>query len=142
MTAELRYWKELLAADVALFARSLPLMAFGPRYWAADPDNEAVVRELTTVIAPGTLRQIDVDLAVDLTSVLDSIAAPTLVLASSYDRIIEPDQQQALLDGIANARYAEIDAGHGAPAEDPAGFITRIAGFLDASAQPALPARP
>jgi pimeloyl-ACP methyl ester carboxylesterase len=141
MAAELRYWKELLAADVALFARSLPLMAFGPRYWAADPDNEAVVRELTAMIAPGTLRQVDVDLAVDLTSVLESVTAPTLVLASTYDRIIEADQQQALLDGVANARYAEIDAGHGAPAEDPEGFITRIAGFLDASAQPALPAR-
>jgi pimeloyl-ACP methyl ester carboxylesterase len=141
MAAEFRYWKELLAVDVALFARMLPLMAFGPRYWSAAPDNEALVRDLAAAITPGALRQIDVDLAVDLTSVLDSVAAPTLVLASTHDRVIDPAQQQALLAGITTARYAEIDAGHGAPAEDPAGFITRIAGFLDASDSPALPAR-
>ncbi|HEY0495906.1 MAG TPA: alpha/beta fold hydrolase [Kutzneria sp.] len=142
MAAEFHYWKQLLAADVALFARMLPLMAFGPRYWSTAPDNEALVRDLAAAITPGALRQIDVDLGVDLTSVLDSVVAPTLVLASTHDRVIEPAQQQALLAGITTARYAEIDAGHGAPAEDPAGFITRIAGFLDASEQPALPARP
>jgi pimeloyl-ACP methyl ester carboxylesterase len=133
MAAELLYWKELLAADVALFARMLPLMAFGPRYWdaATVAQNEDLVRDLAAAVAPGTLRQIEVDEAVDLTSVLANIVAPTLVLASAHDRIIEQAQQIALLDGIADARYAEIDAGHGAPAEDPAGFVTRIAGFLD-----------
>lgn len=146
MAAELLYWKELLATDVALFARMLPLMAFGPRYWstASAADNEALIRELASAITPGALRQMDVDLSVDLTSVLAAITAPTLVLASAHDRIIEADQQMALLDGISGARYAEIDAGHGAPAEDPEGFISRIAGFLEesATAAPALPARP
>ena len=147
MAAEFRYWKELLAADVSLFARMLPLMAFGPRYWSDASGNEALVRDLASAITPGALRQIDVDAAVDLRPVLESVAAPTLVLASTHDRVIEPAQQQALLDGIAGARYAEIDAGHGAPAEDPAGFITRIAGFLDEVATdlpvgPGLPALP
>jgi pimeloyl-ACP methyl ester carboxylesterase len=143
MAAEFLYWKEVLARDVSLFARMLPLMAFGPRYWSSAPDNEALVRDLASAITPAALRQIDVDLSVDLTAVLGSISAPTLVLASSHDRVIEPAQQQALLAGIPTARYAEIDAGHGAPAEDPAGFITRIVGFLDelaVSAAPSLPA--
>ncbi|GAA3431344.1 alpha/beta fold hydrolase [Kutzneria kofuensis] len=131
MAAEFLYWKELLAADVSLFARMLPLMAFGPRYWSSSPDNEALVRDLAAAITPGALRQIDVDTAVDLTPVLDSVVAPTLVLASIHDRVIDPAQQQALLAGIATSRYAEIDAGHGAPAEDPTGFITRVTGFLD-----------
>jgi pimeloyl-ACP methyl ester carboxylesterase len=71
-----------------------------------------------------------VDLSVDLTDRLAAITAPTLVLASAHDQIIPPEQQQALLAGIADARYAEIDAGHGAPAEDPAGFVAKLAGFL------------
>lgn len=133
MAAEFLYWKELLAADVSLFARMLPLMAFGPRYWStvSAVQNEDLVRGLAAAITPGALRQIDVDTAVDLRSALPSVAAPTLVLASSHDRVVPQDQQLALLQGISGARYAEIDAGHGAPAEDPAGFITRIAGFLD-----------
>ena len=133
MAAEFLYWKELLAVDVAVFARMLPLMAFGPRYWStvSAAQNESLVRDLAAAITPGALRQIDVDTAVDLSGSLAAITAPTLVLASSHDRVIEHDQQMALLEGIADARYAEIDAGHGAPAEDPAGFNTRIAGFLD-----------
>lgn len=57
----------------------------------------------------------------DLSDRLAATTAPTLVLASTYDRIVGPDQQQAPLAGIAGARYAKIDAGHGAPAEDPPG---------------------
>jgi pimeloyl-ACP methyl ester carboxylesterase len=131
MDAEFRYWLELLHTDVRLFARMLPLAAFGPRYWAGNPDNELLVKELAGVIAPGADRQTEVDRAVDLRPLLGRITAPTLVLASTHDRVVGADQQQALLAGISNARYAEIDAGHGAPAEDPAGFAARITAFLD-----------
>lgn len=138
MAAEFHYWRSLLTTDVSLFARMLPLMAFGPRYWSSvtEAQHEALIRDLAGAIAPGALRQIDVDSAVDLAAVLPSVAAPTLVLASSHDRAIEPSRQEALPAGIATARYAEIDAGHGAPAEDPTGFSTRIAAFLDEVAVP------
>ncbi|MEV5505315.1 alpha/beta fold hydrolase [Streptomyces orinoci] len=137
MDAEFRYWLELLAADARqgseLFVRMLPLMAFGPRYWERTDAaaNEKLVRMLAGVLAPGTDRQTEVDRTVDLRPVLGRITAPTLVLASAHDRVIGAEQQQALMDSIANSRYAEIDAGHGAPAEDPAGFAAKITGFLD-----------
>lgn len=137
MDAEFRHWIDLLRADAAhgttLFARALPLLAFGPRYWerATAEDNEALVEQLAGAIARGAARQTEVDRNVDLTDLLGRIIAPTLVLASAHDRVVPAIQQQRLLAAIADARYAEIDAGHGAPGEDPAGFHAKIVGFLD-----------
>ena len=138
MDAEFRYWIELLDSDAAhgtdLFARNLPLMAFGPRYWerATTAENEMLVKQLSTAIAPGTARQTEVDRGVDLTDLLARITAPTLILGSAHDRVVPAAQQRDLLAAIADARYAEIDAGHGAPGEDPDGFHAKISAFLAA----------
>ena len=133
MDAELKFWLELLRVDTELFARMLPLAALGPRYWgsADDAANEALIKELAVNIAPGAGRQTEVDRTVDVRPLLGRITAPTLVLASAHDRIIDPVQQQLLLDGIPNARYAELDTGHGAHAEDPSGFVTAISQWLE-----------
>lgn len=137
MDAEFRYWLELMRTDAehgtALFPRMLPLMAFGPRYWdhTDSAANEELVRGLIEMITPGAVRQTEVDRLVDLRPLLGRITAPTLVLASAHDRLIGAEQQQALLAGIPDSRYAEIDAGHAAPAEDSDGFVAKLAGFLD-----------
>jgi pimeloyl-ACP methyl ester carboxylesterase len=136
MDAELRFWLDLLArdgaGDKALFARALPLMAFGPAYWArtTPAENDSLVADLAGSIAPGAARQTEVDRLVDLAAALPRITAPTLVFGSAHDRLIDAGQQHRLVEGITGARYAEIDAGHGAPAEDPAGFVEAITGFL------------
>jgi pimeloyl-ACP methyl ester carboxylesterase len=140
MAAMFQHWVELLRVDAAhgttLFAQTLAIDALGPRYWAGTTlaTNAQFVAEFASVIAAGTDRQTTLDMTVDLTNQLARITAPTLVLASAHDLIIPADQQQALLAGIADSRYPEIDAGHGAPAEDPDGFAARIAGFLDGQA--------
>ncbi|MFD9906480.1 alpha/beta fold hydrolase [Streptomyces sp. NPDC059063] len=137
MEAEFRYWLQLVRADAehgtALFARMLPLMAFGPRHWERTDAtaNEELIRALAPAVAPGTARQIETDLTVDLRPLLGRIAAPTLVLASTHDRLVGAGQQRALVEAIARARYAEIDTGHAAPAEDSDAFVARVAGFLD-----------
>ncbi|WP_052229773.1 alpha/beta fold hydrolase [Streptomyces sp. CT34] len=148
MRAEFTYWLDLLRADAAhgtsLFARMVPLMAFGPRYWNRTDTaaHEELVRALATGPAPGTDRQTAVDLAVDLRPLLASVTAPTLVLAGAHDRVIGAAQQRELLAGIAHSRYQEIDAGHGAPVEDPDGFIARITAFLAEQTEPAAAGRP
>ncbi|MCU1681211.1 MAG: alpha/beta hydrolase family protein [Amycolatopsis sp.] len=115
MDAEFRFWLELLALDKALFARALPLMAFGPRYWAGvtAEGNEALVTDLIGMIAPGADRQTQVDQSVDLTALLPLVTAPTLVFGSAHDRLIDAVQQRELVVGIRGARYAEIEAGQG-----------------------------
>jgi pimeloyl-ACP methyl ester carboxylesterase len=130
--AEFRYWLDLLAHGEATFARMLPLMAFGPRYWeqATAESNEQLVKTLTEMIEPGAARQIEADRAVDLRPVLGQITAPVLVLGSAHDRIV----------AIRHARAAEIDAGHGAPAELPDEFARLVLDFV--SAAPSAPPRP
>jgi pimeloyl-ACP methyl ester carboxylesterase len=140
--AEFRYWLDLLAHGEATFARMLPLMAFGPRYWdqATAESNEQLVKTLTEMIQPGAARQIEADRAVDLRPVLGRITAPVLVLGSAHDRIVTADQQRELVAAIRHARAAEIDAGHGAPAELPDEFARLVLDFV--SAAPSVPPRP
>ena len=131
--AEFRYWLDLL--ETGTFARMLPLMAFGPRYWeqATAESNEQLVKTLETVIQPGTGRQIETDRAVDLRPVLGRITAPVLVLGSAHDRLVTADQQRELVAAIPDARAAEIDAGHGAPAELPDEFARLVLDFVSAA---------
>ncbi len=131
--AEFRYWLDLL--ETGTFARMLPLMAFGPRYWAqaTAESNEQLVKTLETAIQPGTDRQIGADRAVDLRPVLEKITAQVLVLGSAHDRIVTADQQRALVAAIPGARAAEIDAGHGAPAELPDEFARLVLDFVSAA---------
>ncbi|MDS0136363.1 MULTISPECIES: alpha/beta hydrolase [unclassified Amycolatopsis] len=128
--AEFRYWLDLLGTGT--FARMLPLMAFGPRYWeqATAESNDQLVKTLETVIQPGADRQIEADRAVDLRPVLGRITAPVLVLGSAHDRIVTADQQRELVAAIPDARAAEIDAGHGAPAELPNEFARLVLDFV------------
>ncbi|MEV6624638.1 alpha/beta hydrolase [Amycolatopsis sp. NPDC051106] len=128
--AEFRYWLDLL--ETGTFARMLPLMAFGPRYWeqATPESNEQLVKTLETMIEPGTDRQIAADRAVDLRAVLPKITAPVLVLGSAHDRLITAEQQRQLVAAIPHARAAEIDAGHGAPAELPDEFARIVLDFV------------
>jgi pimeloyl-ACP methyl ester carboxylesterase len=130
--AEFRYWLDLLPTGT--FARMLPLMAFGPRYWeqATTESNEQLVKTLETVIEPGAGRQIEADRTVDLRPVLGKITAPVLVLGSAHDRLVTAEQQRELVAAIPDARAAEIDAGHGAPAELPDEFARIVLDFLSA----------
>ncbi|RSM38299.1 alpha/beta hydrolase [Amycolatopsis balhimycina DSM 5908] len=130
--AEFRYWLDLL--ETGTFARMLPLMAFGPRYWeqTTAEGNEQLVKTLETVIQPGADRQIEADRAVDLRPVLGRITAPVLVLGSAHDRLVTADQQRELVAAIPDARAAEIDAGHGAPAELPDEFARLVLDFVSA----------
>lgn len=131
--AEFRYWLDLLRTGT--FARMLPLMAFGPRYWdqATAESNDQLVKTLETMIEPGTDRQIEADRGVDLRPVLGRITAPVLVLGSTHDRLITAYQQRELVAAIPDARAAEIDAGHGAPAELPDEFARIVLDFVSAA---------
>jgi pimeloyl-ACP methyl ester carboxylesterase len=130
--AEFRYWLDLLEQSEAAFARMLPLMAFGPRYWdqATAEGNEQLVKTLTEMIEPGAARQIETDRGVDLRPVLGAITAPVLVLGSAHDRLITPAQQRELVAAIPAARAAWIDAGHGAPGELPDEFARLVLDFV------------
>ncbi|MGA5559741.1 alpha/beta fold hydrolase [Streptomyces platensis] len=136
MTADFRYSLNLLRTDAesgtSLVSQMFPLATLGPRYWAAtdEASHEKLVQQIAENPQPGTARQFEVGLTVDLRPLLGRISAPALVFASAHDRVCGADQQQLLRDGIPGASYAEIETGHNALAEDPQGFAAVLGSFL------------
>ncbi|MCX5388023.1 alpha/beta fold hydrolase [Streptomyces sp. NBC_00083] len=136
MTADFRYCLDLLRTDAelgtSLVPQMFPLATLGPRYWAATDraSHEKLVQQIAENGQPGTARQFEVGLTVDLRPLLGRITAPVLVFASTHDRVCGANQQQLLREGIAGASYAEIDTGHNALAEDPQGFAEVLGSFL------------
>ena len=64
---------------------------------------------------------------------LHRIAAPTLVVAPSDDRVIPVEHARRYAELIPNATYAEVpDCGHAMYFERPEEFTTRVAAFLNA----------
>jgi 3-oxoadipate enol-lactonase len=67
----------------------------------------------------------------DSTSLLSTIAVPTLVVGGSEDSITPPDELRALAAGIPGSRLELIAAaGHVAPFERPAAFNHLVSEFL------------
>jgi pimeloyl-ACP methyl ester carboxylesterase len=136
MTADFRYCLDLLRTDAelgtSLVPQMFPLATLGPRYWAAtdETSHQKLVQQIAESAQPGTTRQFEVGLTVDLRPLLGRIAAPALVFASTHDRVCGADQQKLLRDGIPGSSYAEIDTGHNALAEDPQGFTAVLGSFL------------
>jgi pimeloyl-ACP methyl ester carboxylesterase len=60
------------------------------------------------------------------------IEVPTLVLAASSDAWIPPAYADDFVQAIEGARKGDLDGGHMAPYEDPAGFARMIGGFIGA----------
>jgi pimeloyl-ACP methyl ester carboxylesterase len=100
-----------------------------------------LVTALAQSLAPGTDRQVELDIRIDITEHLPRIAAPTLLIASTWDEVVPAAQQQALRAAIADAGITEIDAGHGAPAEDPETFTDLLINFIG-DQEHRLPRRP
>jgi pimeloyl-ACP methyl ester carboxylesterase len=64
---------------------------------------------------------------------LHRIAAPTLVVAPSDDRVIPVEHARRYAERIPNATYSEVpDCGHAMYFEQPEEFTSRVAAFLNA----------
>lgn len=133
LCTEFGFWIDLLERDPRSFARYLPLMAFGRKFW--NNATTALLETLTDQLhaqlnVAETIAQTRLDQRVDLSGRLHLVTAPTLVLTSRQDRIIDCAQQRDLVDRLANVTQAGLDAGHGAPMEDPEEFAHVTADFL------------
>ncbi|MBF8189289.1 alpha/beta hydrolase [Nonomuraea sp. K274] len=123
----LRTWARLAATDPASFAAYGPLMGFSPGFV-----SEAGAEALMAGEPPhGTLRQIELDLRVDIRELLPKIAAPTLVIGNTQDHLIPVRHARALHAAIPGSEYAELDSGHVVLHERPADVIALIRDFIN-----------
>jgi pimeloyl-ACP methyl ester carboxylesterase len=83
------------------------------------PDAEAVAALIAKNIPPGTADLARLLSHLDVRAELAQVAAPTLVIVPTRDRLVHPSHSLALLAGIGGARRIDIPAGHNLAWEAP-----------------------
>ncbi|GAA3571528.1 alpha/beta fold hydrolase [Nonomuraea rosea] len=122
----LRTWARLAATDPESFAAYGPLMAFSPGFVSRAGTDTLLAGEPPR----GTLRQIELDLRVDLRGLLPKVTAPTLVVGSTQDYLIPVEGARALHAALPGSEYAELDSGHVVLHERPAEITALIRDFV------------
>lgn len=106
-------WKRLIAADPELFMRYVVADGYTAEAIAGlEPMLDAVVAMGAGTLAPGSHAHLDLDIALDITPLLGSISAPTLVIGAEHDRWVDVRHSHALAAAIPGARLEVLPAGH------------------------------
>lgn len=80
-------------------------------------------------------QQMELNRRIDITTEVETIAAPTLVISCTHDQMVPTRHQLALFGAIENSRYVEIPTGHAVVFERPSELSHHIQQFLDAPEQ-------
>lgn len=123
-------WRALRQAGLEAIRNYMLYCAFSPGFIAA-----RTPQELQAMAARITLdRFVDMQMAlnadIDITAQVPRIQARTLVVGCSQDQMVPKAHSQQLFGAIDDARYTEIDAGHGVVFERPAELLRHIDAFL------------
>jgi pimeloyl-ACP methyl ester carboxylesterase len=125
----LQTWARVLDLDPELASAQGPLMAFSPGFLSKlGEDGLAQLRSGKS--APGTRRQVDLCLRVDIRDDLPRITAPTLVIGCSLDYLIPVQHARELHQTIPHGRYIELHSGHVVFHENPTGVVAAVHDFL------------
>lgn len=126
-------WNDLIRADRQAMARFVLLTGFSPAFLSSLGD-QGIADSIDAIVNgndwDGMARQVDLDLAVDVTESARRIDKPVLVIGCTHDQMVPPTEAQAAAAEIPGARYAELPTGHLAPVEQPEAFIALLDDFL------------
>ncbi|MEE6179101.1 alpha/beta fold hydrolase [Mycobacterium sp. 050134] len=81
-------------------------------------------------LAPGTREQIVLAYTIDVEKDLESITAPTLLIAGGDDNFVAPSHSERAAQRIAGATLRPMDGGHGLQLESSAQVVAAITAFL------------
>lgn len=84
-------------------------------------------------VPAGAIAQTDLVLDLDVSGDLSAIVAPTLVVATTEDRLVHPSNSAQLAAGIADSRLVEIASGHGIAGPSAERWRALIVEFLAAT---------
>lgn len=122
-------WARLLDVHPELSAVQGPLVAFSPTFLSG-LGHDGLAQVVKAKSAPGTLRQIDLSLRVDIRDQLPHITAPTLVIGCTLDYLVPVQHARSLHQAIPHSRYIELDSGHVVFLERPGEVVAIIHEFL------------
>jgi pimeloyl-ACP methyl ester carboxylesterase len=124
-------WRRSADLGAETFGRLATITAFSPTFLGSLGAEGVEQLISNTEPTTGTLRQIDLNLRLDIRDLLPRIEAETLVIGCTQDRMVPVSNPRGLHAAIAGSEYAEIDSGHVVLFEQPAEFTKLVRDFLD-----------
>lgn len=126
-------WNDLIRTDRRAMARFILLTGFSPAFLSS-LGEQGIADSIEAIVTgndwDGMARQVDLDLAVNVTEAARRIDKPVLVIGCTHDHMVPPAEARAVAAIIPRARYAELPTGHLAALEQPEAFIDLLDGFL------------
>lgn len=134
MKLQFDLWVGLSQTDKRQLARLLLVNGVSGAFLQAAPPEvvQVALDRFTALLAPGGDRQAALDATIDIGALLPQITANTLVIGMQHDRLVPPAHCRALAQGIAGARYEEVNCGHLFAMEQPEAVLRLFEEHLDA----------
>lgn len=130
----MRLWERLIQQnDFESMAGLVLLNGVSPDFLNGMSEDD--IKELLSIIAhtndwQGMLRQIDLDLRIDIREQLPRIKQPVLVIGCRHDQIVPSTHAREVARCIPNAEYTELDSGHLVILEQPQALAQQFVAFL------------
>jgi pimeloyl-ACP methyl ester carboxylesterase len=123
-------WRKLADLDPTAYAEFTATIGFSPGF-LAHVGREGIANALAaTVLTPGTLRQLELNLRADISETVGAIVAPTLVIGCTQDQLIPVHHSRQLAAATPGSVYTEIDCGHLVLFEQPSALLAAVNSFL------------
>lgn len=122
-------WKSLWKNDEDAARKFAVYTALSPQFLELMPEPalDGVVAMMNN--SEFQTKQMELNRRIDIRDDVDNIVADTLVIGCGSDYTVPPSHSKALFGAISNARYTEIESGHGVIAERPAELVRWIGIF-------------
>ena len=132
-TLLVKLWRGLLGTDQ--LAAFIHLIGIGTPTLDHIGETELAESIAATTPPPGTPDHLDLIDTIDVRADLARIAVPTLVVSTTQDNLVTPYHHREVAQGIKQAQYAELAAGHLPFVETPQEWIGLIRSFLEDQAR-------
>jgi pimeloyl-ACP methyl ester carboxylesterase len=125
-----RIWHDLRSAEIEAIRNFMVFCAFSPNFVAARTTDE--LRGMAEKINLNAFvdQQMALNSDIDISDRVGNIQATTLIVGCSHDMMVPKNHSLQLFGAIDDARYTEIESGHGVVFERPAELLRLIDTFL------------
>ncbi|MFK0285368.1 alpha/beta fold hydrolase [Streptomyces sp. NPDC090499] len=128
-----KVWHRLREERSQALGEYMAFCAFSGPFLVAAQAHEDLAPALTAFAPNGfTDAQMELNRTIDISDLVPSITATTLVIGCTHDQMVPKWHSKALFACIPDARYTEIESGHAVVIERPAQLVQVIDQFVDA----------
>jgi pimeloyl-ACP methyl ester carboxylesterase len=129
---KLRVWRDLLDGDRDVLSRFLMSLVLSDHYLDAMTEEQVhgFTELVSHTVSPGSARQLELVLCLDVRADLAKVTMPTLVIATADDRLVPSATTGELSDYLPAAVSATLQCGHLPALECPQDWLRLITEFL------------